>query len=326
MSDAPSGSAPASTGGAPAATPIQGQAPATPNLAQPNKEAVDPNTVAAQQAKEKQVEQAVKDMKRKYSMKVNNKVKEINLDLNDDKQVQNYIQRALAADEKFEEASTIRKQAEQLVNLLKKDPLKILTHPELGLDVKALAQQVLTQEIEDMKKTPEQRRIDELERALKAKEERERQLEEEKHNAEKAKLEEVAFQELDDQISTALTTSDLPKSPYVVKRIADAMIEAVNLGYTDITVEQILPFVEQQITSEFQRMFEEAPEATAEKLMEKVMGKKNLDRYRKGKVAKVKKAGQTASSVKDTGTKPVEEKKKTKETDPIKFKEFFKPW
>ena len=104
------------------------------------------------------------------------------------------------------------------------------------------------------------------------------------------------------------------------------MIEAVNLGYTDITVEQILPFVEQQITSEFQRMFEEAPEATAEKLMEKVMGKKNLDRYRKGKVAKVKKAGQTASSVKDTGTKPVEEKKKTKETDPIKFKEFFKPW
>lgn len=311
-------------GGAPSApaTPIQGQAPEAPNLTQPNTEAVDPTTVAAQGAKEKQVQQAIKDMNRKYSMKVNNKTREINVDLNDDKQVQNYIQRALAADERFEEAATIRKQAETLVNLLKTDPLKILSHPELGLDVKALAQKVLTQEIEDMKKSPEQRRIEELENKLKEKEDRQRQLEDEKHSAERAKLEEVAFQELDDQISTALSSSDLPKSPYVVKRVADAMIEAVNLGYTDVTVDQILPFVEGQITEEFQRMFEAAPDQTAEKLMEKVVGKKNLDRYRKTKIGKVKKTA-NSNSVKDTGSKDTQTTKKTKETDPISFKKMF---
>lgn len=270
---------------------------------------------AAEEAKKQEA------LRKKYSLKVNNKVKEVELDLGNDEEVQRYLQKALAAEEKFQEAASVRKQAEMLVQALKTNPLAVLMHPELGLDVKALAQQVMTQELEDMQKSPEQKRIEELEKALKSKEERERQLEEERRSAEMAKIQEQAYQELDDQITSALSTSELPKSPYVVKRIADAMIEAVNMGYKDITVQQIMPFVEESITSEFQRMFDEAPEQTAEKLMEKLVGKKNLDRYRKTKVARVKKPVQAA--VQDTGGKSAEPKK---DETPLRHKDLFKPW
>lgn len=306
-----------------ASAPIEAQAPVDESTEQVIEE-TEEEIAASPEDQEKQVEvekKAEENLRRKYNLKVNNKVKEVELDLSNDEEVQKYLQKALAAEEKFQEAASVRKQAEQLVNALKTNPLAVLMHPELGLDVKALAQQVLTQEIEDMQKTPEQKRIEELERALKDREEKERSLEEEKRQAEMGRIQEEAFQELDSQISSALSKSELPKSPYVVKRIADAMIEAVNMGYKDITVEQIMPFVEDSITTEFQRMFDEAPEQTAEKLMEKLVGKKNLDRYRKTKVARVKRPVQ--ASVQDTGGKTSDAEKKEEN---LKFKDVFSPW
>lgn len=304
-----------------ASAPIEAQAPVEESIEQVE----ETEEVAASpegEVKPTEAEQkAEENLRRKYNLKVNNKVKEVELDLSNDEEVQKYLQKALAAEEKFQEAASVRKQAEQLVNALKTNPLAVLMHPELGLDVKALAQQVLTQEIEDMQKSPEQKRIEELERALKDREEKERVLEEEKRQAEMNRIQEEAFQELDSQITSALSKSELPKSPYVVKRIADAMIEAVNMGYKDITVEQIMPFVEESITTEFQRMFDEAPEQTAEKLMEKLVGKKNLDRYRKTKVARVK--SPVRAAVQDTGGKSTESEKKEEN---LKFKDVFNPW
>lgn len=304
-----------------ASAPIEAQAPVEESIEQVE----ETEEVAASpegEVKPTEAEQkAEENLRRKYNLKVNNKVKEVELDLSNDEEVQKYLQKALAAEEKFQEAASVRKQAEQLVNALKTNPLAVLMHPELGLDVKALAQQVLTQEIEDMQKSPEQKRIEELERALKDREEKERVLEEEKRQAEMNRIQEEAFQELDSQITSALSKSELPKSPYVVKRIADAMIEAVNMGYKDITVEQIMPFVEESITTEFQRMFDEAPEQTAEKLMEKLVGKKNLDRYRKTKVARVK--SPVRAAVQDTGGKSTESEKKE---ESLKFKDVFNPW
>lgn len=258
--------------------------------------------------------------KKKYALKVNNQMREVELDINDDSQVQKYLQKALAADQKFEEAATVRKQAEQLLQVIKTNPLAILTHPDIGVDVKALAQQVLNDELEDMKKSPEQKRIEELEKALKSKEDREKQLEEEKRQAEMARIQEEAYQQLDDQISTALAKTELPKSAYVVKRITDAMIDAVNMGYADVTVEQIMPFVEQQMVEEFQKMFDEAPEQTATKLMEKFVGKKNMTKYRATKVEKMKKAAAASTKVVDTGAKG---KPEAKAAEKIPFKKMF---
>jgi hypothetical protein len=268
-----------------------------------------------QEEAEKKAEQA---LRKKYSLKVNNKVKDIELDLSNDAEIQKYLQKALAADEKFQEAANIKKGFAALIEQIKTNPLAILTHPDIGVDVKALATQVLAKEMEELEKSPEQKRIEELERKLKEKEEYEKKLEEERRQAELAKLEEEAVAELDMQITQALEKSDLPKSPYVVKRIADTMYNAMRLGYSDVTVEQIMPYVEEQITSELQALFDAAPDQTAKKLMEKFVGKKNLDRVRKASLAKAKPT--SIKSVPDTGAVPKEKGDKKEEIETISVK------
>ena len=206
---------------------------------------------------------------------------------------------------------------------LKKNPLAILKHPELGIDVKALAQQVLNEEIEDMKLSPEQKRIKELEDALKSKEEKEKKFEEERSAAEKAKLEQQAAEDLDEQVTDALSKSNLPKSPYVLRRISDTMLAAMDMGFNDVKVEDIMPFVQEQINGEIQRLFDEAPEDTFEKVMEGIVGKKHLDKYRKNKISKSKKANTaTAAQVKDTGASSKTEKK-AEEAKPMRFKDLY---
>ncbi len=260
--------------------------------------------------------------KRKIAAKVNNKVREVEVDLSNEQEIQRYIQRALAADEKFEEAAAMRKAVGELMQELKTNPKAILAHESIGLNLREFAQQILEQELEEMEKSPEQKKLEEMERKLKAYEEEKVKLAREKEEAERARRNEEALMELDQQISDALSKSELPKSPYIVKRIADTMSTAVELGYLDVTVEQIMPFVEQQVSGELSRLFEEAPEATATKLMERLVGKKSLDRYRSQKVAKVRKPAESAGKVTDTGgstraAAPAQDEK------PIKFSDMF---
>lgn len=256
--------------------------------------------------------------KKKYQIKANNKLRDIEIDLDNDDEIKRYLEKAMGADEKFQEAAMTRKQAEALIDMLKTDPRKILTHPDLGIDVKALAYQIINEELEDLSKTPEQKRLEEMEKKLKDYEENEKKTKEEKRKAELEKFEMEQQQMLDDQITAALQTTALPKSPYVVKRVADAMIEAFSLGYETVTPEQVMPYVEQSIQREISEMFGAMPD----EVMEKLLGKQRLDGYRKARVAKAKAAPATAKSVKDTGNagKPKEE---AKEEPKLRFKDVF---
>ncbi len=316
MSDASGASAPSST-------PAPSSAPAEVKSTAPVTE------VSESEGSEDEVEAAPektepKSSKKKFSVKANNRMREVELDLANDAEIQKYIEKALGADDKFQEAAYMRKAVEELVNELKTNPKSILSHKDIGIDLKAFAQQILNEELAEMEKTPEQKKMEEMERKLKEHEERAKRAEEEREQARKAQMDEMAIQALDEQVTAALSKSDLPKSPYVLKRIADTMETAVTMGYTDVTVEQIIPFVEEQITGEISRLFDEAPEQTAAKLMEKIVGKKNLDKYRKTRVSKVKQGVTTAASVKDAGTKVAEKPKE--EEKPIRFKQMFKPF
>ena len=315
------------------------QQPAAPSAPAPSEAPVENSEVVESlpeeelSAEQQQLEEAEKKaLKKKFQLKVNNKVKDLELDLGNDEEIQKYLQKAMAADEKFQEAATLRKQVEQLVSELKKNPLAILKHPELGIDVKALAQSVLNEEIEEMQLTPEQKKIRDLENALKEKEEREKEALKQKEELERARFEQEAMEKLDDDITQALSKSNLPKSPYVVRRMADTMLAAMEMTdekgnplFTDVTAEQVLPFVEEQILGEINRLFESAPEDTFDKMMESVIGKKNLDKYRKAKVAKTKSAPKTttAAQVKDTGASN-KSKESPKEEPPKRFKDIFK--
>jgi hypothetical protein len=317
MADAPGAAAPA---------PAAALAPTDPSNAMPGgeeAEGLSPDEIAEEVKAEAAAE--AKSQKKKYQLKVNNKMRDIELDLGNDEEVQKYLQKAMGADERFQEAATVRKQMEQLIHELKTNPMAILKHKALGLDVKKLAEQVMNEEIEELSLTDEQKKIKQLEGMLKEKEEREKTLEEEKQSARKAQLEQAAADELDSGISEALAKSSLPKSPYVVKRVTDAMITAIELGYENVTVDQVMPFVEEQMMGELQRLFEEAPEETADKLLERFVGKKSLDRYRANKVKKAKARAptETASKIVDSGKKVEASKKEKTEEKKVRFKDMF---
>jgi hypothetical protein len=71
-------------------------------------------------------------------------------------------------------------------------------------------------------------------------------------------------------------------------------------------------------------LFEEAPEETAAKLMERLVGKKSLDRYRKVKVAKVRKPTDMPQKIEETDAKSSASKEKAESKQ--RFKDFFKPF
>lgn len=298
-----------------ASAPAQTNAAATENteLEASGEETTEPTKVETKVEEKKQ-----EALRKKYNLKVNGKSKDIELDLSNDAEVQKYLQKAIAADEKFQEAAMTRKQMEYLIEQLRTNPLAVLSHEGLGINVKELAEKVLLQEAEDLTKSPEQKRIEELEQKLKGKEQREQELEEERKKEIQARYETEAMQQLDDMVTDAISKSSLPKSPYVIKRLADAMIEAVNMGYEEVTPDQLMPYVEEQITEEIQRLFEASPD----EIMEKLVSKKRLDGYRKARVSKAKTVPSETlkQAVKDTGSQASPKK----EMEPFKVKDLFK--
>lgn len=256
--------------------------------------------------------------KKRVPLKVNGRDMEYEVDLDNDEELAKYLQKAMAADEKFQEAASIRKQMQQFVNALKSDPLSILSHPELGINIKDLAERVINNELEDLQKSPEQKRLEQLERDLKDREDKLKTVEEQKRAAELARLEEQAFQELDRDIDEALKSTSLPKSAYVMKRIADTLINANELGYTEISVKEIMPYVEQMMEQELQEMFGRMPEEVIERLMGQ-----NLDRVRRSKIAKAKKV---APSVQETAAATKGAVKEETPAKKIRHKDFFKMW
>lgn len=278
------------------------------------------------------IDQAVKEtqarLKKKYSLTVNGKQKDVELDLDNDEDVKKYLQKAYGADEKFQEAAMTRKQAEALVEMLRKDPLAVLSHPELGINVRELAQRVINQELEEMSLTPEQKRLKEMEGELTKYKEAQKKAEDAARKSETEKIEREQAMALDEEITTALSATTLPKSPYVVKRVADAMIEAINLGYDTVTPSQVMSYVEAQIKGEIADMFGSAPD----KVFEEIVGRGRLDKYRKDRVAKAKASNarlpQTAAKqVLDTGAaaKP-KESAEGKEKPKSEFKKLFSPF
>ena len=122
--------------------------------------------VAEELSKEAVVEK-VKDpthpQKRLYRVKIDGQEMEV-----DESELLAGYQRAKAANKRFEEAAKQRKQAEHFLKLLRTDPVKVLQHPEVGHDVRQLAEDYLAEIIKKEKMSPEEREKAELKEKLQA--------------------------------------------------------------------------------------------------------------------------------------------------------------
>lgn len=265
-----------------------------------------------------------KKMLKELKIKFNGKeyTEKLPFEIPDDESSRDYMSKQLQmsrmAQAKAQEYAHLRKQTDTLIDELRKNPRKILSDPAIGVDLKKFAAEFIEEELKNAEKSPEQLEREALQREL---EELKAQREKEKEEFRSKELERMtneATERYDQQITAALSTSDLPKSPYVVKKIADYMHMGIEAGY-DISPADILPLVRDEIHNDIKEMFGAMPED----VIENMIGKDVFTKVRKKNIAKAKEKQAPAplkSSVQDVGAKKAEPAKPAQK---INYKNFF---
>jgi len=288
-------------------------APAAPiQEAAPEAEA-SPEIAAAPAPAETKAE-AIKAAAKRLSVNINGKNEEFDFDPNNEDFVKTLYSKSKGADRAFQEAAEMRKQTESLVKDLMADPKKFLSNPHLGIDLKQMAVEILTKELEEAEMDPKEKALRDMELKLKSYEEEKKQLEKQKLESDKQRIEHEALEQFDNEITEALkTSSTLPKSPYVVDRIGKIYMEALMMKNDDgspmfpnVSVKDVMPYVQQQISEELRNLVGAAPDEVVEMLL----GKDRLNNMRKARVAAAK--APVAPKIQETGksNKPKDEGKK----------------
>lgn len=262
---APAASAPSSSPSsspAPSSSPSTSSSPSAPSSSSaptqstPSNKGVPnaPGGNAPQGTAEAKVDAAAKaEEVRKWKLKVNNQEREVT-----EAELIRRAQLGYSADEKFQKANEIKSQAEDFFRMLKKDPMAVLMHPELGLDMRNLAENFLAGELKKEMMPPEQRELEEL-RAYRAEqqqaaEEAQKQQMTQAQQAEFSRAQKRAATEYDTKITEVLQAADLPKQPRTVKRVAETLKAALEKGY-DLDIESAVDMVREEYLADFKQMF-----------------------------------------------------------------------
>jgi len=212
-------------------------------------------------------------------------------------------QKAMLADHKSREYAQLENEVGAFIQELRKNPKKALQNPAIGLDIKELAASILQEEIERSQKSPEQLRAEEAEAKL---QEMMSEREQEKKTAEARELERLTereYERYDSLMSSAIETSDLPKSPYVVKKMTEYMLMAVENGI-DVDPKDVIPLIRQEIHADISEMFGAMPA----EVIEQILGKDTLGKLRTHRKATAKAPIPLKTAVKDVA-KTTEQKK-----------------
>jgi hypothetical protein len=206
------------------------------------------------------------------------------------------LQKGRAAEKRFQESRLLEQQVQQFVSELKGDTRAALK--KMGIDPRDFAAQVLEDELKKAQMSPEQLEKMELEQELKRLQDESKQKEEEFTRREFERVTQQEYERIDNQMTSALDKSDLPKSPYVVKKLAEYMMIGAQNGI-DLTAEDLVPIVREEIMNDLQTLIN----AMGEDKVENFIGKDVLNKIRKKNIAKSKVNPATVlkAAVKDTG-------------------------
>ncbi len=305
-----------------AAAPAEQEAAPSPDLQEAVADVLDPETEIETEASAdpvtKEMNKALNNMKKKFKLKVDGEEIEEEIDLADEDRLKRELQKAKAFDKRSPEFANYKKQVDQLIEMLQKNPASVLE--QMGHNIDELAEGHLKRRIEEAKKSPEQLAREKMEKELTDAREEAKRLKKEKEDSdlEKARNEHAAVIEKDIQVALEKADTILPKkNPWVIREVAKTMLLAMNNGYPNVSVSEVIPLVEDQFRNDLKSMFDIFPE----EVIEKVVGKNNLDRIRKKRITKSQKETTTANQIaKATTNKPAE---KVEEKTKKKFKDVF---
>lgn len=271
---------------------------------------------------EEKAEKAKTLKKLKYKFKDKEQEEELPFEIPDDPKAVTYmkeqLQLAKLAQMSAKERADLERELNEFVDAIRSNPREVLSDPALGLDLKKLAAEIIEEEIQNSKKSPEQIEKERVEKELKDLKKQYEREKEEFRQKEYERLQSQAFDTYKSQVSQALAKSSLPQSRYVETKVYDHMYEALKRGY-EVKIEDILPLVEEEIQTEIRQMFDVAPED----VVQKIISKEKLNNIRKKNIEKAKSAPPPLSkAVKDTGVDGKQERKASLKKE--SYKDFFK--
>lgn len=264
--------------------------------------------------------QQAQSMKKKLKLKVNGVEEEVEFDLSDEAALVRELQKSRAFDKTAKDHAGYKSQVDQMMKLLMEDPETVLER--LGIDVDKLSEGRLTKKIDEMKKSPEQVKQEKLEKELEELRKEKKEIEEGKKRAEEDKLRNEAASQIENDIASALEVkgSFLPKkSPWVLSKVAQYMMMGMKAGYTSVSAKDVIPLVEKAYREELAELLD----SSTEDQLEELVGKKNMDRYRKSKVSKNKAAVPVKPKIEDTGSVARKSEPKVEDSKKYRMKDLF---
>lgn len=248
----------------------------------------------------KKEKKAAENTLKKYNIKVNGKSEVVELDLNDEASIVKHLQMSRAAQSKMQESANLMRNAEEFINLLKTNPRRVLEDPSIGVDLKLFAQEIINQEIDNASKSPEQLEKEKLQKELSEIKSKIEEDEKKRKSSELQRLQQEQQEKIEVNIESALKTSDLPKTPYTVRKMAEMMLIALQ-NNVDLSPQDLVPLIRKQMQVDIKDLFG----AANDDVLEELIGKDRISKMRKKKVAQVQQqVAQTANQVKATGNKP----------------------
>jgi hypothetical protein len=269
---------------------------------------------------------AVDNLKRKLKLKVDGQEIEEEIDLSNDEYLTKNLQKAKAFDKKAQEAATLRKEMASLLELLQSNPVAVME--QLGMNFDEFAYKHLESKIEELSKSPEQLEREKMEKELSELREEKKKLAAEKEKAVQEQMRNEEAARVENEIISALNAHNgilSAEDPTAIADISRAMLRAMQKGFLDVTVQDVIPVVEKQYAEKLQKRIGTLSKKDAA-LVEQLLGKDLFEDARKRRVGQKRKAQiETAKQVvKDTGAaaSPKEEKTEEKRS----YRSFFKPY
>lgn len=228
---------------------------------------------------ESQKQEALK--KFKWKMKVDGEESEMELD---EDSARKLAQQGLAAQKRMSEAARVKKHAEQIAQLIKADPVKVLKAYGHNVDELAIAHVKQLMDLENM--SPVERENMELKRRVQEAEAKEKEEIETRAKKQEEELREQYRGNLQKDIISSLDTPEgriLPRTEETVQRIAKHMYFAKKMGYKNVTPADVLSTVHNSYIKEFSSY---ARSSTPEQIL-KWIGPETMKKLREYELSKL---------------------------------------
>lgn len=298
---------------------------ATPNA---GSELINPSQPQVEQQAQPKAEPAKEapkaSNKKSYELKVNNQIRKMELDLDNDQEITKHLSKAAAFDSKAQEAAELRKQIDSIADYLNtakgdKATMRQLIR-ELGGDERELAQMIMEEQLEQAKKSPEQLEHEKVLQELEKERKRAKSLEDEKQSIEMQRLLEAEQSKIDTEMTEVLESAGVPKNAYFVKRLADYALIAAREG-VDVPMKDLVPLVMKEVKEDLRQLMD----LSKDEFVEDLLSKDRIANIRKKHLAASRSQGagiKSASSIKDTGSNQPSEKALSPTEKKVKLKDY----